>query len=59
MPNPCDNDGFCAEDKANEKGYMCICKQGFTGNQCHSKCVCMCMCRGGVILLPESDMQLS
>ena len=38
MPNPCINDGFCAEDKANEKGYMCICKQGFTGNRCHSKC---------------------
>lgn len=37
MPNPCINDGFCAEDKANEKGYMCICKQGFTGNRCHSK----------------------
>ncbi len=37
MPNPCINDGFCAEDKANEKGYLCICKQGFAGNQCQSK----------------------
>ena len=32
-PFPCNN-GTCKDDKDNEKGYKCDCKDGFTGDKC-------------------------
>lgn len=36
FPNPCKNEGLCAEVK-NREGYMCVCKEGFVGTNCESK----------------------
>lgn len=36
FPNPCKNEGLCAEVK-NKEGYMCVCKEGFVGTNCESK----------------------
>ena len=35
LPNPCENQGKC--EMESDKGFICICKQGFQGKVCQHK----------------------